>query len=118
MTLGCFDANVSTGACNQYLAQVETMTRLPLSGVTAGPDKISLTRYEATGNVMTVAAVQQALQAIGFFPGGKVDGICGYRTLSAIRLFQEYVRSVEKQLRLPCPMDALVRRHKSTCSAG
>jgi hypothetical protein len=30
------------------------------------------------------------------FPGGRVDGICGYRTRSAIRLFQEYVRSVER----------------------
>jgi hypothetical protein len=45
---------------------------------------------------MPVAEVQQGLKSIGFFPGGKVDGICGYRTLSAIRLFQEYVRSVEK----------------------
>ncbi len=45
---------------------------------------------------MSVSDVQRALKAIGFFPGAAVDGICGYRTLSAIRLFQEYVRSVEK----------------------
>jgi hypothetical protein len=51
---------------------------------------------------MTVADLQRALVALGFFPGGTVDGICGYRTRSAMRLFQEYVRSVEK---LPCVPD-------------
>jgi hypothetical protein len=42
---------------------------------------------------MTISQVQQGLKDIGIFPGGKVDGICGYRTRSAIRLFQEYVRT-------------------------
>jgi len=51
---------------------------------------------------MKIADVQQALKSCGFFPGAKIDGICGYRTLSAIRLFQEYVRSYEK---LPCIPD-------------
>jgi hypothetical protein len=44
---------------------------------------------------MTVSEVQGALKELGFFPGGAVDGLCGYRTHAAIRLFQEYVRSVE-----------------------
>jgi len=44
---------------------------------------------------MSVSQVQKALVDLGFFPGGAVDGLCGYRTYSAIRLFQEYVRSVE-----------------------
>ena len=47
------------------------------------------------GQPFTVAAVQQALSRTGFFPGARVDGICGYRTRAAIRLFQEYVRSIE-----------------------
>jgi peptidoglycan hydrolase-like protein with peptidoglycan-binding domain len=50
---------------------------------------------------MGVADVQRALRSIGYFPGGKSDGICGYRTQSAMRLFQEYVRSVEKLDCLP-----------------
>jgi peptidoglycan hydrolase-like protein with peptidoglycan-binding domain len=66
-----------------------------LRDISSGPDKIALTKYQALPGAMTVAAVQQALQT-GFFPGGSVYGICGYRTHSAIRLFQEYVRSVEK----------------------
>ena len=65
---------------------------------------------------MTVADMQQALKSIGFFPGGKVDGICGYRTRAAMRLFQEYVRSVEK---LPCVPDGRSDRPRSSiCSAG
>ncbi len=43
-----------------------------------------------------VAALQGFLRDAGFAPHIKIDGICGYRTNSAIRLFQEYVRSVEK----------------------
>lgn len=50
---------------------------------------------------MTVTALQRALTAAGFFPGGRDDGICGYRTRAAIRLFQEYVRSVERRPCLP-----------------
>lgn len=50
---------------------------------------------------MSVAAVQAGLKRAGFFPGGVEDGICGYRTQSAIRLFQEYVRTVEQKDCLP-----------------
>jgi hypothetical protein len=48
---------------------------------------------EAPGTA--VAALQTFLQTGGFFPFGKIDGICGYRTTGSIRLFQEYVRTVE-----------------------
>src|SRR5262249_60480318 len=48
-----------------------------------------------SGSVMTVADAQRFFKDAGFFPSGKIDGICGYRTLSSIRLFQEYVRAVE-----------------------
>jgi hypothetical protein len=65
--------------------------------VNDGLDKFVAQKSAAPGQgSMSVADVQRALKTIGFFPNGKVDGICGYRTLSAIRLFQEYVRSVEK----------------------
>lgn len=42
-----------------------------------------------------VADVQRFLKKAGFFPYGRIDGLCGYRTASAMRLFQEYVRTVE-----------------------
>lgn len=50
-----------------------------------------------------VSALQTFLRDAGFAPFGKVDGICGYRTNSAIRLFQEYVRSVEKDRSIGVP---------------
>ncbi|MDQ1470738.1 MAG: hypothetical protein QOJ99_2218 [Bryobacterales bacterium] len=102
ITLGCFDPNVSEGACNTYKDELERITRVQLSEVAQGIDKIVLQRYTPDKpNAMSIADVQQALKSIGFFPGGTIDGICGYRTQSAIRLFQEYVRSVEKLDCLP-----------------
>ena len=100
--LGCFDAGVSDSVCQAYLKQVEELTRVPMGEIAPGLDKLALENYTPDGpQSMSIAEVQQALRAIGFFPGGKVDGICGYRTLSAMRLFQEYVRSVEKLACIP-----------------
>ncbi|MDH3713279.1 MAG: peptidoglycan-binding protein [Gammaproteobacteria bacterium] len=43
-----------------------------------------------------VAALQEKLAASGFLPHGGASGVFDYRTQSAVRLFQEYVRSVEE----------------------
>jgi len=103
--LGCCDIGTTDQAQSDYLAELERLTRVPLDQVASGADKIRLTPYSPRqGTGQNVMQVQQALVRIGFFPGGKADGICGYRTLSAIRLFQEYVRSVEK---LACTPDGL-----------
>ena len=42
-----------------------------------------------------VRDLQSKLRDFGFYLHGGIDGIFGYRTLSAVRLFQEYVRNVE-----------------------
>jgi hypothetical protein len=95
--LGCFDSNVGDAACQAYLTHVEQVTRLPFAQVIGGLDKITLQKYSPDAqSVMSVIGVQQGLKSIGFFPIGQIDGICGYRTQSGIRLFQEYVRTVEK----------------------
>ncbi len=100
--LGSVDADVQESECAAYAKEVERATRVPLSSVKDGMDKLVTKRMAAPpANVMSVLQVQRALTEIGFFPGGKADGICGYRTQSAIRLFQEYVRSVEKHDCLP-----------------
>lgn len=60
-------------------------------------------RGEADGEWISPAArpggavreLQSRLQRIGFLPHAEPDGIFDYRTKSAARLFQEYVRSVE-----------------------
>lgn len=102
IALGCVDADVPDQACAAYLGEVERTTRLKLADVSPGLDKVATVRMApAPAGAMTIAQVQQGLKALGFFPGGDVDGICGYRTHSAIRLFQEYVRSIEGQACLP-----------------
>jgi hypothetical protein len=101
--LGSFDADTSDAARAAYLKEVEQLTRVPLKDVVPGVDRIVLEKFVPDAEAsMTVGAVQEGLKRIGLFPGGKADGICGYRTQSAIRLFQEYVRSVEK---LDCQPD-------------
>lgn len=94
--LGCFDNGVSDAACQGYLKTVAELTRVAVSEVQKGLDRIALAPYTPEPETMTVAQVQQGLKDAGFFTAGKVDGICGYRTQSAIRLFQEYVRTYEK----------------------
>lgn len=103
ISLGCVDVGVSDAQCSAYLKEVETLTRRPLTDIQAGSDHLQVQRLPApAAGTLGVKEVQQALKDLGFFPGGQVDGICGYRTQSAIRLFQEYVRTVEK---LDCTPD-------------
>lgn len=96
IALGSVDAGVPQSACDAYLHEVEQTTRIRLAEIADGRDKVALVPVVPDAQQpMTVADVQRGLRQIGFFPGGIVDGICGYRTLSAMRLFQEYVRSSE-----------------------
>lgn len=102
LSLGSFDPDTTATARAAYLEQVRTLTRVAIPDVVAGVDRIEFTPYAPAGAPsMSVAQVQGALIRAGFFPGGTIDGICGYRTQSAIRLFQEYVRTVERQDCLP-----------------
>lgn len=95
--LGTFDADVDLPTRQQYL---ENARRLML-----GTDQVPFFQTQlrgegewksltpVSGEPMKVVDVQRFLTAAGFFPFGKADGICGYRTTSAIRLFQEYLRT-------------------------
>lgn len=96
ISLGCVDREVPDAQCSAYLKEVETLTRRPLAEIQDGSDRMHMQRLPTPpAGTLSVKQVQQALKDLGFFPGGQVDGICGYRTQSAIRLFQETVRSVE-----------------------
>jgi peptidoglycan hydrolase-like protein with peptidoglycan-binding domain len=100
--LGTYDAEVEESTLQAYLNLAKQLTGAgdsPLSNF-----KTQLRgegEWESlkalSGDEMKVADVQRFLKESGFFPFGKIDGICGYRTTSAIRLFQEYVRTVEGQ---------------------
>jgi len=100
--LGSFDGNVAAADRDAYLAAATTASGLRGDRAEAGSDFLTFAPFTPDSQQpMTVADLQRALIALGFFPGGKVDGICGYRTRSAMRLFQEYVRSVEKVACVP-----------------
>lgn len=102
ITLGSFDTGTTDAARAAYLSQLQSLTRVAIADVVPGVDRLTFTPYTPeAGQPMTVAAVQAGLKRLGFFPGGVVDGICGYRTQSAIRLFQEYVRAVEAKACTP-----------------
>lgn len=102
ISLGCHDATLPQSDVKALFEKMRT--------VAGNPDEACLID-DAGGRVyprpldasrpFTVAAVQEALSRTGFFPGGRVDGICGYRTRAAIRLFQEYVRSIEGRVCAP-----------------
>ena len=53
------------------------------------------TPFPSQGNI--VASLQEGLRTLGFFPHGEIDGLYGYRTESAVRLFQEYAKVVERE---------------------
>jgi hypothetical protein len=97
ITLGTYDSNIQPSALDEYIERAKKLT-----GVENWENKLrgekdgEWAEFQAlSGSVMTVADAQRFFKDAGFFPSGKIDGICGYRTLSAIRLFQEYVRAVE-----------------------
>jgi Putative peptidoglycan binding domain len=97
LELGCFDPDVTKASCDAYLDEVKRLTKLDPAQITEGVDALKLRPVPpGAPDAKSVRTVQQALKALGFFPGGKDDGICGYRTQSAIRLFQEHVRVADK----------------------
>lgn len=105
IALGSYDPDVRAGDLDEYKKRVQELT------VVGEGQLSSQLRTEAgwaafrpaTGNEITVADLQRFLQGAGFFPYGKIDGICGYRTTAAIRLFQEYVRTVERKTAIGYP---------------
>jgi len=100
--LGSYDDGVTQADRDAYMRQAATISGGRGDQAADGSDKLSFASYAPEPQQpMTVAVMQQALKSTGFFPGGKIDGICGYRTRAAMRLFQEYVRSIEKLPSVP-----------------
>ncbi|MEM1150220.1 MAG: peptidoglycan-binding protein [Pseudomonadota bacterium] len=96
ISLGAVDAGVTEASVSTFITALERITRLPLSQVTDTLERFELRRLPTADEAsLTVSQLQAGLRATGFFPGGEVDGICGYRTQAAIRLFQEHVRTMD-----------------------
>lgn len=105
ISLGRYDPDVNNSKVQAYLALIEKFDR-NVAGKKLIADKgtVPLKPLKA-GESPGVAQAQTMLKQMGFLPGSSVDGICGYRTQSSIRLFQEYVRSVEHK---PCVPDGIL----------
>ena len=56
---------------------------------------------EIKGNI--IQGLQQFLKDAGFMPKATVDGIYGYGTTAGVRLFQEYIRTVEGDKKIGTP---------------
>ena len=95
VTLGCHDANVSHDQCAAYFDRVRSLTSLTAPENVTRTNTFSQSQLPAaSASEMSVARIQEILKQLGFYQGGKIDGICGYRTTSAIRLMQEYSRTL------------------------
>jgi len=92
--LGCYDTGISDDTINGYLKKLTEQSGLKDGKLVCDAGFRRLAPIE--GEQLTVSGIQQILANAGFFPGGKTDGIFGYRTHSATRLFQEYVRACEQ----------------------
>lgn len=111
--LGAFDQTVAHADLQRYLAHANSLTGV--ADQTEWKDKLRGEGRDENGRgiwvkfsplsdgEMKVAELQKLLKEAGFFPSGRIDGICGYRTLAAVRLFQEYVRTVEQDASLGFP---------------
>lgn len=103
ISLGCHDADLPRSEVAELFEKLQAVSGNPDEACLI--DDTGFRIYPTSVNSsepFSVAELQTALTNVGFFPSGRIDGICGYRTRSAIRLFQEYVRTIEDR---PCEPD-------------
>jgi hypothetical protein len=88
--LGCCDSGVSVDWSSWFKAW-----NPPVGGRAFRDERLGKWRRPKTLAGTPVKELQEKLRTLGFMPCGPIDGICGYRTRASIRLFQEYVYTVE-----------------------
>ncbi len=91
LSLGCCDQG-SVSDPKEYLSKFHEW-QLPAPKFRGEKSGEWIDFQNVTGT--SVRAAQEQLRELGFFPHGAIDGVYGYRTQSAVRLFQEYVCTVE-----------------------
>jgi len=99
ISLGTIDSDVSSTAVTEYLNGLRKLSGEPWVKLRGEKDDewiVPQAPPSAPAGTLKVRDLQQCLKDAGFMPFGKVDGICGYRTRAAIRLFQEYLRVVDQ----------------------
>ncbi|MES9922734.1 MAG: peptidoglycan-binding protein [Candidatus Thiodiazotropha endolucinida] len=104
LKLGHFDREAKPNSWHDYLRPYHEPS-LPPNSFRGDANK--QWRPPKALNGTPVADLQQDLKSLGYMPEGPIDGIFGYRTHSAVILFQEYTRSVVGKTDLGSP-DGLV----------
>jgi hypothetical protein len=92
LRLGCVDAGSMPVSTTAYTMDLHLGNMR--QGVLRGEPTNKWYDFKQEENT-PVSTLQSALRTAGFYPVGEIDGVFGYRTLSAVRLFQEYVRNFE-----------------------
>lgn len=96
LSLGNVDAGVSFDA-STFLARYHTNLPLAKAKTQFRDEGNNKWKDFTVVNGSDVRALQQFLHDAGFLPKeDMLDGIFGYATQAAVRLFQEYVRTIEK----------------------
>lgn len=98
LSLGKVDAGAMPADPAQFLARYHTsMASLPQAKSQFRDEADGVWRSFQPIDGSEVRALQQFLHDKGFLPkADMIDGIFGYSTQAAVRLFQEYIRTVEK----------------------
>ena len=93
LKLGLVDSRAKPSDLNAFFSKYHEGGMLGQNKFRGEKDSQWIPLQEIDGN--HVRDLQSKLRDFSFYPHGEVDGIFGYRTLSAVRLFQEFVQSVE-----------------------
>ena len=97
--LGNIDAGATPADKAAFLAPYHITMHSDLQKKLQFRDEVSSVwrSFEEVGDIegTTIRQLQQFLKDTGFMPKSNVDGIYGYATQAAVRLFQEYIRTVE-----------------------
>jgi len=106
LKLGSFDSGIPTHTLRDFIVHTQQLT----GGQYWSGDKLRGDKdgewvdfQKLTDSEMPVVKAHQFLKGAGFLPFAKIDTVCGYGTTSAIRLFQEYVRTVERDSSIGFP---------------
>ncbi|MEM8509312.1 MAG: peptidoglycan-binding domain-containing protein [Bacteroidota bacterium] len=94
LVLGSYDSGKLQGDTADFLAPYHNLGVLRGSESFRDDDRSKWREFqEISGNEVT--ELQRFLFRAGFMPRGIIDGVFDYVTQAAVRLFQEYVRTVE-----------------------
>lgn len=101
--IGCVDSNVATDAAYKKAFFAVYHKYLPDEQERFRDDDKKLWRPWKKVEGQPIKKLQQELKTLGFLPNAKGDGIFGYATQAAVRLFQDHVRNQDGKAAIGTP---------------